>query len=320
MFIAILFVSYECLAEKTWYMTASVNALVGEYSESQFKNGVTATGLTLSADYLERMSFLVALNGNNIDFKPFFSDFEKSLDQRVEADIKQSSVATKFTYNYFTNSSGKIMSQIAYHTVSNDDLTKNTHDVTVIAPRFSYQTFDDSLLMSLDVSQSSYPNDISVTQLVPSLGVAFNSGFDWLDLKLVAVKLSDAITTSNNNSSDVISTATYNAFTLNSSSQYTASGSFSKNASTTIFENKEALALDLKWIHWFGNDSLLNVSSLHVGYMLGEKMFAVDNDAMSVSNLADLQVSNFSVALTWKIKRDYEVMLLWGQSVYKIPV
>jgi len=197
------------------------------------------------------------------------------------ANINQNSYAGRLQYHFFSDSLGGIVTtQLVMHNISNDDITTLTDNVSVIAPKLSYLNYDKDFYMDIEYVKSSYPNnsDLTITQYTPSLGFSFNKNSDWLSFK---------------------------AYLINSSN---------KNLS----QNEDSLSsLDIKWTHWSGPDALLGINNFFIDILTGNRIFAVDNDAFAVYNLADLQKGSLSVGASWKIKQNIDVTAILGIEDYE---
>ena len=57
--------------------------------------------------------------------------------------------------------------------------------------------------------------------------------------------------------------------------------------------------------------------SLTFGLMGGERIFTVNRDALSVSNVADLQTGAANISASWAVSKTSKLMLLLGQNRFR---
>ena len=195
-------------------------------------------------------------------------------------DVNQDAFAGRFQYHFFVDAiGGKLTTQLVMHAISNDDGTGFTDNVDVIAPKIAYINFNNDMYLDVEYTQSKYNNsNLTVDQISPSMGFGFNQKADWLRLKAYLINTSD------------------------------------KNLS----QGEDSLAsIDVKWTHWLAPDAMLGINNFFIDVLAGERIFAVDNDAFSVYNLADIQQGSFSFGLAWKYGDDIRVSAIAGIEKYE---
>lgn len=271
-FILLSCTSQTSFADEQWYMSATLSAMPGNYSSSDSRSDLFSSNFIMSADYLDSFSFALAYNNLTLNFKDTGSGAFK---------IKQDSFAGLMQYHMYSDSlGGKISTQLVAHSISNDDTTGLTDDVSVIAPKIAYTNFSKTFYMDFEYARSSYPNnsDLVMQQYTPSVGFAMNNSADWIHFK------------------------TY----------------FIESSNKTLTQGEGSLSsLNLKWSHWFSGQSFLRLNNFSASILSGKRIFAVDNDSFSVYNLADVQLGSFSIGLGWKPGTNTDINLIAGSEQYE---
>ena len=178
---------------------------------------------------------------------------------------------------YFDALPGPLTAQINGHFISNNDLTGDTDNVNVIAPQVSFINYAKTFYADIGYARSSYQNNLNVDQFTPTVGFGFNSGSDWLQIKGYFIKPSNPLRAQNKSSTS---------------------------------------AADIKWSHWFAPGAWHAIEKIQLGGVVGERIYAVDNDAAAVYNLADIQRGSISLALEWRLAESLHLMLLAGNERY----
>lgn len=259
-------------AGEEWYMAATVNTMPGTYSGSDERKDLLSSSIVLDADYLDNFSFSLAYNNFNINFKDLGAG---------EFKIKQNAYAGKIQYHYFSDSyKGTISTQLVVHSITNNDATKKSDEVTVFAPKIAYTNLHKDIYFDIEYVNSNYPglNDLTVNQFSPTFGYGFNQGSDWIKFKAYFIQSNDKQT-------------------------FQGEDSFS--------------SLNMKWTHWLAPKSLLGINNLFIDALVGERIFAVDNDAFSVYNLADIQQGSVLVGAGWKPISSLSITAILGVEKYE---
>jgi hypothetical protein len=179
---------------------------------------------------------------------------------------------------------GRIAVRLDGHAISNDDVTNETDDITTFAPQISYLNFDETFYFDLGFSRSAYGDssttagELDIDQLTPTLGFGFNEQLDWVQLR---------------------------AYLINPSNPQRAQ------------DQEDIAALEMKWTHWFVSRRPLGVDNFRLAALLGERLFAVDPDAGSIYNLADLQTGGFSLGAEWAPSERNRILLVVGAEAFE---
>jgi len=159
-------------AEGGWYVTGTLQGMYGDYSGSIQRRSTSSEGLTVKADYLDKVSVNMGLYHTNIDFKNAIDD------------ISQDAIWVSGQYHLNPDKlNGKVTLRLDGHFVTNDDSTNDTDDVVVAAPQISYINYAKTFYVDLGYAYSDYRNDLAVHQLTPTVGFALNQGADWVQLR-----------------------------------------------------------------------------------------------------------------------------------------
>lgn len=173
---------------------------------------------------------------------------------------------------------GRLTVRLDGHRVNNNDVSGDTDRVFVVAPQVGWLSHGENLYVDLGYASSHYQNQLSVHQYTPTIGFGFNAGADWIQLR---------------------------SYRISGLNPARASGKSSTSA------------LDAKWTHFFTPQSALAPASLTLGVAAGERIYAVDMDAQSVANLADLNRGAASLGLAWNITKSAKLFVLAGQSRFR---
>lgn len=248
----------------TWFFHATPSATTGSYQDSLLRDTVTETGLRLSADYLDQGGLTTGFSKTWIGM------------QDAGTDIEQNNLLLSGRWNVWPDSlPGRVSLRLDGHHITNNDLTGDTDDVSVLAPQISWLSSDETLYADLGYAWSDYQNQLEVHQFTPTLGYGFNAGADWIQVR---------------------------GYLINGLNPARAAG------------NTSTQALDTSWTHYFAAQSRLVPASLSLGLGLGERIYAVDMNAQSVANLADINQGSATLGLTWNLARNTQLTLLGGQS------
>ncbi len=200
------------------------------------------------------------------------------VNMKTTSAIKQDNYVVSGRMNYFPDAlTGRLTLRLDGYTVNNNDATGNTSNVTAYAPQISWLSSDGMLYADLGYAKSRYQNQLNASQFTPTIGFALNGGADWVQIRSYLISGLNPVRAAN-------------------------------KSSTT--------ALDANWTHYFAPESTFAPSTMSLGVSMGEKIYAVDMDAQSVSNLADLSKGGATVGLGWNIAKDTKLFVLAGQTKY----
>lgn len=172
---------------------------------------------------------------------------------------------------------GKFTVRLDLYKVDNNDPTQNTDEGRIFSPQVSYISFDKNWYLDLGYTHSNYSGSLSLDQWTPTVAFAFNNKNDWLQVRGYFIDSSNSARTQGEGSTD---------------------------------------AVEVKLTHYFAPGAALGVDRFYVTALVGERMFAVDPDAASVYNLADIQKGSLSVGAAWDLNDSWDLLFIAGAERY----
>lgn len=191
-------------------------------------------------------------------------------------DISQNSLYLSGRYNYFSDSiNGKLIFRTDLHYIDNDDPTRDTDQVKSFAPQATYVPYSGDYSLNFGFAFSRFQNNLGVYQYTPNLGFGFNDKKDWINIGAYLI---------------------YPDNTLRSQGK------------------KTTKAVEATLTHWLVGDKILPINYFTATILAGERIYAVDNNAGAVYNLANVQKTSFSFGSSWDLGSDFSMMTLIGQE------
>lgn len=173
---------------------------------------------------------------------------------------------------------GLLIVQVDGHLLRDDDPSGATDAVSTLEPRFSFRSYGGWIAGDVGMAQSRYGNGLRVRQWTPSLASSLGDPSLWLSARAYAIRFSNPAQ---------------------------AGGS------------SETLALEIKAAKFLARPRLLGVDRFYGGILVGDRLFAVDSDAMAVYNLADRQRASGSAGVGWRWNKGSTIDLLGGFQRYE---
>ena len=262
----ILFTSVA-LAESRWNYRLDIQGEGGVYNGSRFRDYIASGGVFARADH-DRGGITLGYNRTRINFKVGIGDIDQE-DWFVSGRLH-------FKPAYLA---GKLSSRMDFYRINNNDPFNFTDDVIVIAPQVSWMNQNQSFYLDLGYARSIYRRDLDVDQFTPTVGFAFNNGYDWIQLR---------------------------SYIIHSSNALRSQG------------KSETIAIEAKWTHYFGqNRPLGSLEYIRLGVLAGERVFAVDGDAADVFNLSNTQKGTVSLTTQWALTEKQKLLFGVSLSRYK---
>jgi len=260
------------LAPNEWSVKVTPQFTYGSYNNSPTRDSITSFGIFGEAQYLDRFGFTIG--GASTDLKMKLG----------VPTIKQNNSFLSGKYNFTPDSlPGRLTLRADIHRATNNDATNETNGVTVIAPQVAFLSYDKSQYFDLGYARSKYGDSnigngsLTVTQWTPTVGVGFNKGADWLQLRAYAISVSNAARAQNKSGTD---------------------------------------AVEAKWTHYYAFPGGLTPEKIQLSGLFGERIYAVDGDSASLYNLTDMQQGGVSVGGQWKLAEDSHLLLQSGYDRY----
>ncbi len=254
----------EALAAGPWTFKLTPQVVYGAYTGSPTRDRMAGVGLFLDGQHSHRGGFVLGFNHGEYLFKP------------GNPDIRQNEVFTSGRFSFSpAGLPGKLTARIDYQYLDNDDPTRATDGVHVVAPQLSFLSADKTWYLDLGYARSDYADStllaggLTVHQWTPTVGFGLNQGFDWVQLR---------------------------AYVIDSSNPARS-------------QNKDATgALEVKWFHYFTRGGW-TPERIQLGALAGNRIYAVDGDAAVVYNLADLQKGSVSLNVQWGLGKSTSLMI-----------
>jgi hypothetical protein len=198
--------------------------------------------------------------------------------------LRQNSLFLSARANYVPDGlPGSLTFRGDIHQIGNNDPTNETNKVRAFAPQLSYLSFDKSQYFDLGYAYSRYGGSnagnpsLNVRQLTPTVGFAFNQGADWLQVRLYDIRFTSSVRTQNKSGTD---------------------------------------AVEAKWTHFMAPHSFIP-EKIQISALVGERLYAVDGDAATVFNLADLQRGGAAATAQWTLAPRLTLQLNGGYNRYQ---
>ena len=266
-------------------MGAAVDASAQQANPWVFTGGASTTAL----------SYKNAINRDSVAETGLVVDANSALEGGIGGGISRSTVKNKNgvatlnqtnkhlsgrTYQIQGMDGGKMTYRLDYLSADNNDSTRLTDDVKAWAPKLSYVNAKGDLILDFEYATTKYQQSLNVKQFAPKITWAVNEMYDYLSLKAVSQKL-------NNGSGDPGRTMGM-------------SGTTSLEASWTHFNAKSSE----QWIP----------SSYTVTAMTGKRMYYVNTDAGSISNLNHYTGQSLSFGSNWTLAKDLFLSAMVGSG------
>ena len=258
-----------------WTLKLAPSFTYGNYKDSPTLDHVTSVGVDADIQYLERGGLTIAASTTTLTMKssvPNFLQNNTFISGRLN--LTPDALPGLFTL------------RADVHRATNNDATNETNDVSVIAPLLSFINFNKNYYFDLGYTLSRYgdSNNINLTdttllvrQWTPTVGIGFNHGADWLQLRLYDIQVSNP----------------------------SRAQGFSRTD-----------ALEAKWTHYLWPGSWMP-EQVQLSAMAGSRIYAVDSDTKVLYNIADLQRSGVLAGVQWRFSAHVKLLLNAGYDRYE---
>jgi hypothetical protein len=254
-------------AEDSWKFQLDLQGEGGGYRNSLFRNYYISGGIYIHANH-KNGGISLGYNRSRIDFKfgigdIFQEDYYASGRLHFKPAVLEGELTTRFDF----------------YRINNNDPGNYTDDIIILAPQISWINRSRTVYLDVGYARSIYRRDLDVDQFTPTIGFAFNDGYDWIQLRTYLIKSSNSLRSQG---------------------------------------KAETVAVDAKWTHYFGQDKPLGfLEYIRVSLLVGERVFAVDGDAVDVFNLSNTQKGTISLMTKWALTEKQKILLGMGLSRYK---
>ena len=172
----------------------------------------------------------------------------------------------------------KVLGGLNLYYVNNNDATRTTDVVNVIEPRLAYVAEEGRLRLELGYARSSYPYGLRVDQWSPGIMLGLNDGSDVAQLRGTYIDVS---------------------------------------TSSPAQTKTHAASLEATWTHYLEQGDVFKPRSITLSAMFGERVYAVNSDAGSVGNLADVQKGAFSLTGQWNLPGRWILTGILGEQRFQ---
>lgn len=177
---------------------------------------------------------------------------------------------------YLDDVPGKITLRADGYLLSNTDSSGATDGINVWATQASFATFDKQYYLDVGYARSAYRN-MFVNQYTPTAGMALFDSDGWLQLRGYFIDPSNP--------------------TLSQGINFTQ-------------------AAEAKYTHFLTPNGLFKPNNLQIAGVYGNRLYAVDMDAATVTNLSDIQRGGLIIGAEWKFGSATKMLLQGGQNTY----
>lgn len=173
-------------------------------------------------------------------------------------------------FDYIDGAQGVFKYRLDGYYIRSTDVTNETNDVRVIAPIISYLNYKQNIYGDLGYAYSVYGQSkigngsLKINQITPTLGFAFNEKKDWLQIRLYDIYYSNQKRALYNNHTD---------------------------------------AAEFKLTHYLFPYFFWYPEFIQASVLVGNRLYAVDDDALIVYNLGDMQKQSGFLAAQWRLNR-----------------
>lgn len=289
-------IAREVWSADDWYWKTSGQLLLKTYNGSAQLDDLSGAGVFLHGDYLERGGLTFAYNLNHTSYKSGLSNAPFETDENIYflgglVNFHPDQIPGRLTfrldgyvgndairYRISTPTPGPMGGGSSQRTITVDD------EFVVMNPMVSFLNYAKTFYADLGYAYSNYRSgdsntgDIDISQWTPTLGFGFNRAYDWLQIRGYFIDPS---------------------------------------ASNRVGDTKETSAVEAKWTHWFSADAPLSLHNARLSVLSGKRIFAVDSDALSLSNVSDLQTSGIAIGAEWRPGEKTSLLLQGGHETYE---
>ncbi len=276
-------------------LVASAIAAIGgavDASAQQANPWVFTGGASTTA-----LSYKNAINRDSVAETGLVVDANSALEGGIGGGISRSTVKNKNgvatlnqtnkhlsgrTYQIQGMDGGKMTYRLDYLTADNNDSTRLTDDVKAWAPKLSYVNAKGDLILDFEYATTKYQQSLNVKQYAPKITWAVNDFYDYLSLKAVSQKID-------------------------------TNGTPSRSMGLSA-----ASSLEASWTHFNAKSSDQWIpSSYTVTAMTGKRMYYVNTDAGSISNLSHQTGQSLSFGANWTLAKDLFLSAMVGSGKHR---
>ncbi len=287
--ICALFSTASIASSHYWQFKGIAQSYYQSFDQSLSREATFNLGIYWFADYLENLSLSFGYNYTFVDMSPNVEVDEHILHLGGKYSWFSDTLAGKFslaldgyggkyTTTTVTGGGGGMGGMGGSSRITSSEST----DISVLHPQVSFINYAKTYYFDMGYAYSEYDSgtlyDIEAHQITPTLGFGWNNAYDWLQLRGYFINL---------------------------------------NQQTRLLEEDDFASAELKYIHWFAEQSPPYFYNLQLTLLAGERVLAVDQDAKAVYSVSDKQTGSVSVAGQWALTQSLKFMLLVGYDQYE---
>ncbi|CAM2930436.1 hypothetical protein [Legionella worsleiensis] len=259
-----------CWAGDFWTTNITPQAVAVTYPGSPIRNNLNTEGALVDFQYLERLGISIGETHLNLNYK-----FDiPALNQ----DIGYFSIRTPLTPDYLD---GILTLRLDTYKIWGNDPTRETDNTSIIAPIVSFLNYKQTYYLDFGYAYSKYGtsairnDNLSITQVTPTVGFSFFEQMNWIYLRLYSINSSNPIRSQNLNNT---------------------------------------LGTEITLTHYIMPSHFFVPQVLQAGLFLGKRIYAVDNIALIPYNLGDVQKNSAYVQAKWKLTQHLFFILNGGSQ------
>jgi hypothetical protein len=289
LFVFACLASGHATAASEWFWQADGQALLKDYQDAPRLDNLFGVGALLAGDYLERGGFRLGYNFRHKNFIAVAEGDPQDLNENIlhlggfgnfypdhlggRLTLRMDSYVGRGEYRHLISASGPgALGQTS------------TDNFLVLNPIIALLDYAQTTYFDLGYAYSRYRaaggaiGNLYVHQWAPTLGLGFNHGLDWLQLRAFFVRPSSG---------------------------------------NRVSEADSTKALEVKWSHRLAVDAALGARDFTLSLLAGERRYAVDSDARVLNNVPDLQKGTLSLTVRWKFDDQSHLSLQGSYERYE---
>ncbi len=83
------------------------------------------------------------------------------------------------------------------------------------------------------------------------------------------------------------------------------------------YQDQSYQAIDFLFKHFFGDNAWLDIDSIFVGSVIGDRLYAYDTDSHSLWNVNEKQTMYNRIGVEWHLSNRWDLLMLYGQSEHQ---
>lgn len=265
----------------------------GRYSDSPYRDSLKLSDYNIDIEMPKRWGVSLGLEKTLIQYKYgipqyqqnaiFFSYRSSSVPSHQLREVDNNYLHGHLPGNHL-GQAGRYTTRLDFYCVAERNNKYSADNTCIFAPQLSYMRLDKSLYVDLGYALEQYaatPQDtesLHVEQWTPTLAMALNArATHWLQLRAYIMHYSNV---------------------------------------TRTQQKDQSKALEVKYTYYPLSLHKIVPTYIETGILVGERMYSVDRDSNSVSNLADVEKEAISFNIRWRLARWLALMLNFSRKQF----